>query len=39
MHAPFHSLVEEGKPVAVIVLSTEPSRVEAYAVEELVAYV
>ena len=39
MRAPFYGLVDEGQPVAVVVCRTESSPVEAFAVEELVAYV
>ena len=39
MRAPFFALVEERKPTAAVVVSAEPPQVEAFAVEEFLAYV
>jgi len=39
MRAPFHALVENGTPLAAVVVSAEPSLVEAYAIQEFRTFV
>ena len=39
VRGPFHALVEDGRPVAHIVLPEEPTDVEQFAAEELASYV